>query len=252
MINPIDILHYGTISARYEFFLVGAALTHTLDDKKNSVNFQFLNSRTRSIEEQYGSSLPVGVTASETPFVGVANWKGHLFDNKLETSYSYCYFIDAENMGRNLISLGNKLKLGKFLMYYDFEFSQEDLDQRLIVSNIIKSKQSFAAQDVDYMRNWIRAEYKVKPKVNLLLSLMATNSYWNGNPDPNSSTKLQTSYSVVPSIEYAPFSDLNMKFFVGYIGTKFDYSSYAKSQFGVSDYNISQFSIGIIAPLLVL
>jgi hypothetical protein len=252
LINPIDVLYYNTINSKSEFFLTGAALTHTLADKKNAFNFQLLNSRTRTLDEQFGTTLPTTITATKTPLTGVANWKGHLFNTKLETTYSYAYHIDAEDMGRNYFNLGNKLKLGKWVLYYDLEYSHEDLDQKAVVSGIIQSQQSVAAQNVTYVGNWIRTEYKVQPKMNLLLTLMNNNSYWNGNPDQNSQNKLLTSYGIIPSIEYIPFADLNLKFFAGYIATKYDYTSYAKSQYGVSNYSTGQFSIGIIAPLLVL
>jgi hypothetical protein len=175
-----------------------------------------------------------------------------LFEGQLETSYSYTYFIDAENKGRNYITLGNKFKNKNFVLYYDFQYSTEDLDTKLVVSNIIKPQQSYAAQDVTYVEHWLRAEYKIKPNLNLLLTVMNHNSYWNGNPDPHKSSNLLTSYGIIPTIEYTPFSDLNMKFYLGYVGNKYDYSSYAETTFGAIDYRCSRISFGIIAPILVL
>lgn len=250
--NPIEILSYNTINQNSDIFLVGAALSYALPDHKNTFNVQVLNARTKTFQEQFGTTIPPGITASETPLGMVANWKGHLFDGKMETTYSFAHFIDAKNAGRNYFSLGNKLNLGKLVLYYDFQFSHEDLDQKGVVSNSIKNQQIYAAQDVTYIENWIRAEYKIQPKVSLLLSLMNNNSYWNGNPDLNKSSNMLTSYGVIPTIEFTPFSDLNMKFYVAYIGKKYDYSTYAERNFNAVDYSTGQFSVGIIAPFLVL
>lgn len=250
--NPIEILSYNTINDKSDNFQVGAALTYLSENHKNAFNFQVLNARTKTFQEQYGTTVPPGIAATKTPLSVVANWKGHLFNGKLETTYSVAHFIDAENCGRNYIALGNKLIKGKLILYYDFQYSNEDLDQKCVISNIIKTQNSYTAQEVYYVDNWIRAEYKIQPKVDLLLTLMTNNSYWNGNPDPDKDSKLVTSYGIIPTIEYAPFTDLNLKFYVGYVAKRYNYSSYAETKFNAVDYSTGQLSFGIIAPLLVL
>ena len=252
ILNPIEVLSFNTIIDNSDFFLVGAAYTYSIPQIKSKFSVQVLNSRTKTFQEQYGTTVPPGITETETPLVAVGNWKGALFNGKLETSYSYCYYIDAENANRYYITLGNKFKNKNFVLYYDFHYSQEDLDNKCVVSNIIKKQQNFAAQDVTYIENWVRAEYKIQPKINLLLTVMNHNSYWNGNLDANKNNNLLTSYGIIPTIEYTPFSDLNMKFFIGYVGKKYDYSSYAERKYNAVDYSTAQVSFGIIAPLLVL
>ena len=250
--NPIEILSYNTINDKADNFLVGAALSYALNDHKNKFNLQLLNSRTKTFQEQFGTTVPPGITATKIPLAAVGNWKGSFFDGKLETTYSYSYFIDAENTNRNFISLGNKYKSNKLVLYYDFQYSKEDLDQKCVVTNIIKNKYAYAAQDVSYVENWIRAEYKIRPKVNLLLTLMNDNSYWNGNQDINKDSHLLTSYGIIPTVEYSPFADFNMKFYIGYVAKKCNYSVYAENNFNAVDGTTGQLSFGIIAPLLVL
>lgn len=250
--NPIEILSYNTINNSSENFLEGASLSYALMDHKNKFNFQMLNSRTKTFQEQYGTSVPPGIKAAEMPLAAVGNWKGSFFEGKIETTYSYGYFIDAEKTNRSLISLGNKFKNKKWLLYYDFQYSKEDLDQKGVVSNIIKSKYPYTAENAVYLENWMRAEYQIQPKVNLLLTIMNSNAYWNGNPDPDKSNRLLTSYGIIPTIEYSPFTDFNMKFFAGYIFKKNNYSGYAQSNFNAVDGTTGQLSFGIIAPLLVL
>ena len=252
LMNPIEILSYNIINDKSDNFLVGAALTYALKDHKNAFNFQVLNSRTKTFQEQFGTTIPSGIVATETPLAVVGNWKGHLFDGKFETTYSYAHFTDAENTSRNYIALGNKFKSNKLILYYDFQYSKEDLDQKGVVSNIIRNKYSYAAEDVGYIENWIRAEYQIQPKITLLLTLMNSNAYWNGNTDPNKNNNLLTSYCIIPTIEYSPFTDFNLKFYVGYVAKNYNYSTYAENNFNVIDGTTGQLSFGIIAPLLVL
>jgi len=250
--NPIEILSYNTINNASDNFMVGAALTYSLLDHKNTFNLQVLNSRTKTFQEQYGTAMPPGITASETPLAVAGNWKGHLFNGRMETTYSYGYFMDAKNANRNYIALGNKFKVNKLVLFYDFQYSKEDLDQKGVISNLVKSKYVYAAQDVSYLENWVRAEYQIRPKVNLLLTLMNSNGYWNGNPDPKKESNLVTSYGIIPTVEYSPFADFNMKFFVAYVAKKNNYSAYAVNNFNAFDGTTGQLSFGIIAPLLVL
>ncbi len=250
--NPIEILSYNTINNTADNFLTGASLLYALEDHKNTFNFQVLNSRTKTFDAQYGTALPPNITQTEMPLVATGNWKGHLFDNKLETTYSYSFFNDAKNTLGNYVSLGNKFKANKLVLYYDFQYSKEDLDRKGVVSTIVKTKYAYIAEDVAYMENWIRAEYMIQPKVNLILSLMNSNAYWNGNPDLGKSNRLLTSYGIIPTVEYSPFPDFNMKFFVGYTFKKNNYSTYAQNNFNAIDGNTGQLSFGIIAPLLVL
>ena len=252
LINPIEILSYNTINNYNENFLVGAAFSYALEDHKNKFNFQLLNSRTKTFQDQFGTTIPPGITATETPLAAVGNWKGCFFEGKFETTYSYSYFMDANNANRNFISLGNKYKNKKLILHYDFQYSKEDLDQKCVVTNIIKSKYPYAAENVTYIDNWVRAEYQIRPKVNLLLTLMTSNGNWNGNQDPNKDSHLLTSYGIIPTVEYSPFSDINIKFYAGYVAKKNNYSTYAQNNFGVKDVSTGQLSFGIIAPLLVL
>jgi hypothetical protein len=252
LMNPIEILSYNAINNYNENFLVGAAFSYAFDDHKNKFNFQLLNSRTKTFQDQFGTTVPPGITATETPLAGVGNWKGCFFEGKFETTYSYSYFMDANNANRNFISLGNKYKNKKMVLYYDFQYSKEDLDQKCVVANIIKSKYSYAAENVSYLENWMRAEYQICPKVSLLFTLMSSNASWKGNPDSNKSNNLLTSFGIIPTVEYSPFTDINIKFFAGYIAKKNNYSSYAENNFNAVDCTTGQLSFGIIAPLLVL
>lgn len=250
--NPINILAYNDIVGNSDNFLVGVEISHFFKDKSNALSFQILNTRTKTFEEQYGETAPPNISALDYPLAFVSNWRGSFFNKKFETTYSYSFFHEADGVSMNYIALGNKFKSKNFILYYDFQYSHEGLDRRKIVSNIINSQYTYAAEKALYIGHWMRACYLIKPKINLLLTLMNTNFYWEGNPDPIGESRLASSYGVTPTVEYLPFKNLNMKFYVGYIARKFEYTSYAKTAFGAKDYTSGMLSFGIIAPLLVL
>jgi len=250
--NPINILAYNDIVGNSDNFLVGAEISHSFKDQLNSVSFQILNSRTNTYEEQYGLTAPPSIEASEYPLAFVSNWRGSFFNKKIETTYSYSYFHEAKGVSMNYFAFGNKFKTKNFILYYDFQYSQEGLDRRKIVSNIINSKYQYAAENAVYLGHWIRAGYLIKPKVNLLLTLMTTSFYWKDNPDPNGESRLATSFGIIPTVEYLPFKRFNMKFYIGFIARNYNYTRYAETTFGSKDYTTGLLSFGIIAPVLLL
>jgi hypothetical protein len=251
--NPIDILTYNDVIEYADNFLVGAGISHTLENGNHSFSFQVLNSRTKTYQEQYGASAPPDINPSEYPLAVVANWRGKFFKGKFETTYSYSFFNEAQGAHMNYIALGNKFTpSSKFVIYYDFQFRDEGLDRLGIVSSIISSQYPYAAQKVQYLENWVRAEYLVSPKVNLLLTVMNSNHGWKDNPDPTAPSKLSTSYGLIPTVQYMPFKDMNLKFYVAYTARKYNYTNYAESAFGVKDYTTGLLAFGFIAPLIVL
>ena len=249
--NPIDILAYNVIIDNADNFLVGAGISHEFGEGNNSLSFQLLNSRTKTYEEQYGITAPPDINPSEYPLAAVVNWRGNFFDGKFSTTYSYSFFNEAKGAHMHYFALGNKFKAKNFVLYYDFKYSDEGLDRTGVVSHIASSEYPYAAQGALYVENWVRAEYLVAPKINLLLTVMNCNQSWKDNP-LNSSSKLSTSYGLIPTIQYMPFKDFNIKFYVAYTARKYDYTDYAKNAFGVKDYTTGLLGFGFIAPLLVL
>jgi hypothetical protein len=250
--NPIDILAYNVIIDNADNFLVGAGISHEFGGGKNSLSFQLLNSRTKTYEEQYGNTAPPSINPSEYPLAAVVNWRGSFFDGKFATTYSYSFFNEAKGAHMHYFALGNKFKAKNFVLYYDFKYSDEGLDRTGVVSRIVSSQYQYAAQDAVYVENWLRGEYLISPKINLLLTVMNCNQSWKDSPFPNNSSKLSTSYGLIPTVQYMPFKDFNIKFYVAYTAKRFDYTDYAKNAFGVKDYNTGLLAFGFIAPLLVL
>lgn len=251
--NPIDILTYNDVIEYADNFLVGAGISHTLENGNHSFSFQALNSRTKTYQEQYGTSAPPDINPSEYPLALVANWRGKFFGGKFETTYSYSYFNEAQGAHMNYIAFGHKfVPSNKFVIYYDFQYRNEGLDRLGIVSSIVSSQYPYAAQKVVYLENWIRAEYMVTPKVNLLLTVMNSNHSWNDNPDASAPSKLSTSYGLIPTVQYIPFKDINLRFYLAYTARKYNYTNYAESAFGAKDYTTGLLAFGFVAPLNVL
>ena len=250
-LNPIDIYEYSDIIEMADNFLTGAEI-HYHATKNHSFGFQVLDSRTGTFEEIY-DSVP-NIQASKAPLAVVFNWRGSFFDGKFTTIWSYSLFNEAENMFKNYVALGNQLKLNKFTVTYDFKISMEDLDRTGIISNEVPDNiYNYALKNTLYYSHWLKVDYRFAPKWQISLVGIYDKAKWMSDVDPLKTTDdWRTAYTFIPTIEYFPWDDLNLKFYLGYIGRIFDYSDYATSRVGLKDYNTGRAVIGIISPLNIL
>ncbi|MBL7857580.1 MAG: hypothetical protein JNM57_07815 [Cyclobacteriaceae bacterium] len=255
--NPIDIYEYSDIVEYADNFLTGVGFTYT-PSNRNQWTFQILDSRTKSFDELYGVSQPL-YTESKAPLAFVANWRGRLFDGKVNTIWSYSLFNeaqDADGKGANMnyIALGNEFNFGKFRFIYDFKWSDEELDRTGIVSETIPNDLfEYSVDNTLYIGHWVNLRYIVSPKVHLTMVAMLDIANWkNSWRDPSNTTgeeHIRNAWGFIPAVEYYPWSDLNMKFFANWVGRRYDYSDYAKTSLGAVDYTTGRFTIGFISPL---
>ena len=255
--NPIDIYEYSDIVEYADNFLTGVGFTYT-PSKKNQWTFQVLDSRTKTFIELYGAQP--NFTESKAPLAFVTNWRGVLLDGKINTIWSYSLFNEAQDANgkganMNYIALGTEFLLSKkFRFIYDFKWSDEQLDRTGIVSTVIPDNlYAYSVAKTRYIGHWMNFRYKVAPKVDLTLVAMLDIAQWNNSfNDPSNTTgetHIRNAWGFIPAVEYYPWPDLNMKFFVNYIGRVYNYSDYAKQSLGAVDSSNGRITIGFISPL---
>ncbi|MFL9483132.1 porin [Chitinophagaceae bacterium LWZ2-11] len=248
--NPIDIYAYNDIVEYADNFLSGAQVEWKAA-KNHSFTFQLMNSRTQSFQQIYGT-IP-GIEESKFPAAIVGNWTGKFADGKFQTIWSYSIFTEAKKRQMYYTALGNQFHAKNLTIQYDFKLSREGLDRKGIVSSIVpKSYYPYAVDDAMYIEHWLRGEYFFTPKWSASLIGMVSDAYWTANPDPNKDNHLRTAWGIIPSVEFYPFKDFNLKFFASYVGRFYNYSDYSKTKFGSVNSTTGQFTIGFISPLVIL
>lgn len=250
-LNLIDVLEYNDILAYADSFLTGVGVNHDIS-KDHSFTLQLLNSRVANFDDIYDGVTPEGIEKSKFPMAIIANWKGSFLEGKFQTIYSYSYFNEAKNRGMNYYSFGNKYQDNKLTIMYDFKYSHEGLDRKGIVTAMIPGDHVYTQENVSYLENWLKISYLLGSKFNVSLTLMNSNAYAKNIVSENSGTNhLRSSYGIIPTIEYLPFKDINLRFFASYAGRYYNYSSFAKEILQQDNYNTGRISIGVIAPLKV-
>jgi hypothetical protein len=254
--NPIDIYEYSDIIEYADNFLTGAQLAYTITPK-HQLTFQLLDSRTKTFDELYG--VQPDFEESKMPLAFVLNWRGSFFDGKFNTIWAYAFHNEAKNTeldepaGMNYIALGNQLKLGKFTIEYDYKWSQEDLDRSGIISEQVPDElYPYALEKTVYIGHWLHLYYRVSPKVNLAFVGMVDIANWQDDLDPQKPAgedNIRKAYGFIPTVEYYPFKDLNLRFYANFVGRSYVYSDYAKDRFEVADKTTGRFAIGFVTPL---
>jgi len=250
-LNPIMIYEYSDIIENADNFLTGVGLYHQTT-KNHGFSFQILNSRTGSFEEIY-DTVP-NLVSSKAALAGVINWRGSFWDGKFTTLWSYSLFNEAKGVFKNYLAFGNQLKLNKVTLAYDYLWSKEDLDRTGIISREVPDDiYNYALENTLYTSHWFKIDYRFKPKWQISFVGFIDQAKWLDDLDPTKDTDdWRTAYGFIPTLEYFPWDDINLKFYAGYVGRIYNYSDYAKSRVGVKDYNTGRLIIGIISPMQVL
>jgi hypothetical protein len=246
--NPIDVYEYSDIIEYADNFLTGIRLAFKLNNN-HSLTFEGLDSRTKSFNELYGAQP--NKVESKVPLALVANWTGSMFDGKFSTIWSYAMHTEAKDTYMNYIALGNQLKLGKFTFVYDFKYSDEDLDRTTVVSNTIPDNlYPYSVQNTLYIGHWVHLHYRINNKWNVAMFGMLDQALWKSQGVPFKNTdKIRDAWGYIPTLEYYPYENLNFRFYINYVGRVYDYSDYAKTQLGASNYSTGRVAIGFVAPL---
>ena len=252
-LNPIDIYEYSDIIEMADNFLTGVGAYYQVA-KNHGLSLQLLNSRTSTFEDLY-DTVP-DVQPSKVPLAIVLNWRGKLWDGKVSTIWSYSLFTEAKGIGKNYIALGNLFQSKKWYIAYDYKISIEGLDRTGIISNEIPDNlYNYAVRNTLYRSHWTRITYKLNSRWHLSLDAFVDMADWRDDLDPlKNENRFRTVYSYIPTLEFFPWKELNLKFFVGYVGRHYRYSDYAKNRPGLElqDYNTGRAMIGIITPLHIL
>jgi hypothetical protein len=243
--SPLYVLEYNDIYNNALAFVTGAGITYQAWED-HQFGLQVLNSRTMHYEDLYGDIVAENIQEPDWPVAIVGNWRGSFFDQKLQTIYSLSYSNEVKNRGTYFFTLGHKYQHRNLSLMYDLHYSYEEVDTKGIITAILGDR---IAEDVLYVENWLRAEYSFNQKFSGLLTLMTSSAYSDFRTDRE---HISRSYGVIPTFYYNPFRNIDIRFFLAYIGRYYDYTNYAVENLGVLDYNKNEIRVGIIAPLLLL
>lgn len=246
-LDPHEIYQYSDmIDYMYFDFMTGLTGIYQLNANQQ-FQIQIVNSRCSSMEELYGI-LPEGMEKSKLPLAYTLNWNGYFFGNRLATRWSFSLLNQARNTCSFYYVVGNQLNINKLNIYLDFTLSDEELDSREIISDIIRSEENPTCAEYTRYQSWVtKLNYRFRPHWNLFVKGMYETASIYKQTRNREKGKYRTSYGYFGGIEFYPMKE-NFRFYLAYLGRSYRYTDRA-NQYGTKDYSTTQLSLGLIYNL---
>jgi hypothetical protein len=244
-LNPIEIYEYSDMIENMSNFLTGVNFAYSLSDN-HQLQLQILNSMNTTFANTYNVGT-TGVQQSQAPLVYTLNWNGSYFNNAFKTRWSASLMNEAKGKNMYYYALGNEFTQGRFNMFFDFMYSNEELDRNGIMSSITNSSRYRNAVNAQYMSLVTKLNYRFTPRWNVFVEGMYETASLKNDLTGFSKGKYRTSYGYFAGLEYYPMES-NLHFFLTYVGRDYQYTNKAKS-LGFGNYNTDRVSLGFIYQL---
>lgn len=245
-LNPIEVYQYCDMLEYMNNFLTGIDFSYWISPA-HEFRFQIVDSRNGSFEDLYGQ-VPNNIESAKAPLGYTLNWNGSFLENKVKTRWSASIFHEAKKKNWYYYALGTEVALSKFLGFFDFMYSTENIDRTGIISEIIATDGfDTRALDTRYMSMVLHLNYRICPKLNLFAKGMYETATVQKANQELEKGKYRTSWGYMGGIEYYPMQD-NLHFFLNYIGRSYDYTNRAKV-YGVGNSNPQRVELGLVYQL---
>jgi len=245
-LNPIEIYEYCDMIEHMSNFMTGLNIAYQMN-KDHQFQFQILDSRNGTVEETYGNIAAAGVEDGRAPLLYTLNWNGTFFDGAFKTRWSASVMSEAEKKQMFYYALGNELTLGDFNMYFDFLYSDEEIDRKGIMTNMLGGQEAFDghnAFDAEYMSFVAKFNYRIAPKWNIFVKGMYETASLSKANGEFKKGKYRTSYGYLAGVEYYPMES-NLHFFANFVGRSYDFTD----RTSLSNFNTQRVSVGFIYQL---
>lgn len=244
-LNPIDVYQYCDMIEYMSNFLTGVDFSYWLTPE-HEIRFQIVDSRNGTFAELYPDA-PKDIRQAKTPLGYTLNWNGNFWENQLRTRWSASIFHEAKDKNWYYYALGTEVVLSRFLGFFDFMYSNEDIDRTGIISKIASFSDYGRAMDTRYMSLVLHLNYRICPKLNIFAKGMYETASVSKAREELEKGKYRTSWGYLGGLEYYPMEE-NLHFFITYIGRSFDYTDRAKV-LGAGNTNPQRIEIGLIYQL---
>ena len=216
-LNPMNIYEYSDFLNNMDNFMLGAMITYT-PNPNHEFNLQITDVRNDSFENIYGTST--GIKASNTPLAYIFNWNGNLFDSLIQTRWGAGLQSEADGYTNALVMLGTKLNLPKFQVFLDYMMANDQLDGLCYTPNSKDNNDKILGiKDAKYNSFVLKAEYQPAPEWNIF----AQGLYETANSSLANNEFKGIGYFA--GVEYLPFKEQDLRFFLAYIGRSRDKNS---------------------------
>ena len=215
-LNPMNIYEYSDFLNNMDNFMLGAMITYT-PNPNHEFNLQITDVRNSNFADLYATATAT-IKESNTPLAYIFNWNGNLLDGLVQTRWGAGLQSEADGYTNTLVMLGTKLNLPKFQMFLDYMMANDQLD-RLNYTPLSNNGSATPVKDAKYNSFVLKAEYQPAPEWNIF----AQGLYETANNSLANNEFKGIGYFA--GVEYLPFKEQDLRFFLAYIGRSRDTNS---------------------------
>ena len=215
-LNPMNIYEYSDFLNNMDNFMLGAMITYT-PNPNHEFNLQITDVRNSNFADLYATATAT-IKESNTPLAYIFNWNGNLLDGLVQTRWGAGLQSEADGYTNTLVMLGTKLNLPKFQMFLDYMMANDQLD-RLNYTPLSNNGSATPVKDAKYNSFVLKAEYQPAPEWNIF----AQGLYETANSSLANNEFKGIGYFA--GVEYLPFKEQDLRFFLAYIGRSRDTNS---------------------------
>ena len=215
-LNPMNIYEYSDFLNNMDNFMLGAMITYT-PNPNHEFNLQITDVRNSNFADLYATATAT-IKESNTPLAYIFNWNGNLLDGLVQTRWGAGLQSEADGYTNTLVMLGTKLNLPKFQMFLDYMMANDQLD-RLNYTPLSNNGSATPVKDAKYNSFVLKAEYQPAPEWNIF----AQGLYETANSSLANNEFKGLGYFA--GVEYLPFKEQDLRFFLAYIGRSRDKNS---------------------------
>ena len=212
-LNPMNIYEYSDFLENMDNFMLGAMITYA-PNPNHEFNLQITDVRNSNFADLYATATAT-IKESNTPLAYIFNWNGNLLDGLVQTRWGAGLQSEADGYTNTLVMLGTKLNLPKFQVFLDYMMANDQLDRLKFTP---KSKTE-VVKDAKYNSFVLKAEYQPAPEWNIF----AQGLYETANSSLANNEFKGLGYFA--GVEYLPFKEQDLRFFLAYIGRSKDRNS---------------------------
>ena len=221
-LNPMNIYEYSDFLENMDNFMLGAMITYA-PNPNHEFNLQITDVRNSNFADLYATATAT-IKESNTPLAYIFNWNGNLLDGLVQMRWGAGLQSEADGYTNTLVMLGTKLNLPKFQMFLDYMMANDQLDRLKFTP---KSKTE-VVKDAKYNSFVLKAEYQPAPEWNIF----AQGLYETANSSLANNEFKGLGYFA--GVEYLPFKEQDLRFFLAYIGRSRDRNSVVENTNRVS------------------
>jgi len=215
-LNPMNIYEYSDFIDNMDNFMLGAMITYA-PNPNHEFNLQITDVRNSNFADLYATATAT-IKESNTPLAYIFNWNGNLLDGLVQTRWGAGLQSEADGYTNALVMLGTKLNLPKFQVFLDYMMANDQLD-RLNYTPLSNNGSATPVKDAKYNSFVLKAEYQPAPEWNIF----AQGLYETANSSLANNEFKGIGYFA--GVEYLPFKEQDLRFFLAYIGRSRDTNS---------------------------